>query len=162
MGLKTLVNALIVLLVEGPAPKGPGLPEQLRLEVQHNPLYQLSRIGLENRNRLGLVEVSLTENARRLFDGMPYSDFSRHLAMLDDALTKVDPAYKRSNPEAMIAKLQQGETIYFALDTDELALLFGGQAGIRRKDRVWLVLQAGSEGTIRVEGSTYRNQAVYS
>src|SRR4051794_35489629 len=109
VGLRSLVNALFVLLVEGPAPKGPGLPEQLRLQIQDNPFYQVAQIGLGSRNRTGLVEEGLTQEARRLFDGMPYSEFSRHLARLDDALTKQDPAYKRSNPEAMISKLQQGE-----------------------------------------------------
>jgi hypothetical protein len=162
VGLKSLVNALFVLLIEGPAPKGPGLPEQLRLQLQNNPLYKVAQVGIVSRQRSGLVKGGLTEEARQLFNGMPYEDLARQLAEIDDVLAGQDAARERASPEALVGKLKQGETVYYVLETEELGLLFGGNAGIRGKDSLWLVLKNGPGGTVRIESSEYRNHAVYS
>lgn len=80
------MNAPFVFLIEGPAPKGPGLPEQLRQQVKGNALYAAA--GVESRRRSDLIDIELTEEARRVFDQVWYPDFAKRSAELDDVLIR--------------------------------------------------------------------------
>jgi hypothetical protein len=137
-----------------------GAPDQQR--PPKNIFYRTAQAAVERSPERRGQMTDLSDAVLPHFSAMTPSEISRQIAELNERIRRRNPNRARFDPEAIVARIEAGEQLFFALDEADLKALFGSTAPFRDQDVVFVTLRKQADGPlVEVVSTTLVNKKVH-
>jgi hypothetical protein len=131
-------------------------------DLQKNIFYRTAQAAVERSPERRGQMTDLSDAVLPHFSAMTPSEISRQIAELNERIRRRNPNRARFDPEAIVARIEAGEQLFFALDEADLKALFGSTAPFRDQDVVFVTLRKQADGPlVEVVSTTLVNKKVH-